>query len=98
MTSTNNISNKHESNQSKVKDLIEMGEFYFVNQKWDNAVEVLMKAKKIDPNNPDVYYNLGIVYEMKNQFEDAKQMLEKVLKIKPDHECAQRHLNKLVGT
>ena len=82
----------------KVKDLIEMGEFYFVTQKWDNAIEVLNRAQKIEPNNPDVYYNLGIVYEMKNQLEDAKHMFEKALRIKSDHEKSQRHLNKLVGT
>lgn len=81
----------------KVKDLIEMGEFYFVNQKWNNALDILNRAQKIEPNNPDVYYNIGIVYEMKNQLEDAKHMFEKALKIKPDHECSQRHLNKLVG-
>lgn len=98
MIAQNAIISQNDSEQPKVQDLIEMGEFYFVNQKWDNAILVLNKAKKIEPNNPDVYYNLGIVYEMKNQLEDAKQMFEKVLKIKPDHEGAQKHLNKLVGT
>jgi len=88
---------KPEDKKVKAHDLIEMGEFYFVNQKWNNALEVLNKAQRIEPNNPDVYYNLGVVYEMKNQLENAKQMFEKALKIKPDHEKAQRHLNKLVG-
>ena len=98
MIGKSDINHKSESAAANVKDLIEMGEFYFVNQKWDNAIDVLIKAKKIEPNNPDVYYNLGIVYEMKDQMEDAKQMFERALKIKPDHECAKRHLNKLVGT
>ncbi|HBO84488.1 MAG: hypothetical protein A2073_02250 [Deltaproteobacteria bacterium GWC2_42_11] len=94
----NDFNQKQADRKAKVKDLIEMGEFYFINQKWDNAIEVLGKAQKMEPNNPDVYYNLGIVYEMKNYLEEAKHMFEKALKIKPDHECSKKHLNKLVGT
>ncbi len=81
-----------------VEDLIELGEFYFLNGKLKNALDVLEKARELDPQNIEALYTLGLVHEAKNSFSDARQMYERVLKLAPGHKAAKNHLEKLVGT
>ncbi len=79
------------------QELIELGKFYFLNQKYDQAIEEFEKVLKINSNNPLVFYNLGIVYEAKNMIEKASRMYRRTLELKPDHFFAKEHLDKLVG-
>lgn len=83
---------------SKVRDLVELGEFYFLNGKLKNALDALIRAKELDPQNVEAVYTLGLVYEAKNSFTDARHMYERVLKLAPNHKAAKNHLEKLVGT
>ncbi|MBI5574642.1 MAG: tetratricopeptide repeat protein [Elusimicrobia bacterium] len=78
-------------------DLIEMGKFYFISGKYDEAIEEFEKVIKINPKNADAYFNMGIVKEAKNDSSGAKKMYEKTLEIIPDHKTARKHLEKLVG-
>jgi len=96
--------NKLESKIAKIKDrkektekLIELGKFYFLNEKYDEAIRKFKEAIKIDENNAEIYYNLGIVYESKNLPEEASQMYTKALELNPNHELASKHLEKIVG-
>lgn len=86
------------SEETKVRDLVELGEFYFLNGKLKNALDVLLKARELDPQNVEAVYTLGLVYEAKNSYSDARQMYERVLKLAPTHKAAKNHLEKLVGT
>ncbi len=79
------------------QELIELGKFYFLNQKYDAAIRDFEKALKIDPNNPEIYYNLGIVYEAKNMNEKAGEMYRRALELNPDYTFAKEHLDKLIG-
>jgi len=78
-------------------DLIEMGKFYFISGKYDEAIEEFEKVVKINPKNADAYFNMGMVKEAKNDSVGAKKMYEKTLEIIPDHKTAIKHLDKLVG-
>jgi len=78
-------------------DLIEMGKFYFLNGKYEEAISEFEKALKINPKNEDIYFNMGIVKEANNDRGAARKMYEKTLILQPDHKSAKEHLDKLVG-
>ena len=78
-------------------DLVEMGKFYFISGKYDEAIEEFEKVVKINPKNADAYFNIGMVKEAKNDSSGAKKMYEKTLEIIPDHKTAKKHIDKLVG-
>jgi len=83
--------------RQKVEKLIELGKFYFLNEKYDEAIEKFKEASKIDEKNAEIYYNLGVVYESKNLPNDASQMYTRALELNPGHQLASKHLEKIVG-
>ena len=82
----------------KVEELIEQGKFYFLNKQYDEALSEFQEALKLDPGNARTLYNLGIIYESKEDIEIAKTLYLKALELDPKLEEAQKHLDKLVGT
>ena len=80
-----------------VNDLIEMGEFYFLNQKLHEAERVLKRALRLAPRNIKACYTLGVVYEAMNEADKAKALYEKVLHLDPDNKAAREHLDRLIG-
>ncbi len=92
------FSNMEDELKDKELDLIEMGKFYFLNHKYGEAIDEFQKAAKLNPKNPDIYYNLGLLYETKNMKQEAKQMYTKALELNEKHKLAGEHLDKLVGT
>lgn len=85
------------SNKEKEDALIELGKFYFLNEKYNQAIKEFEKALKINPVNQEIYYNLGIIYETLNQIVTAQEMFTRVLKLKENHLEAKKHLEKLIG-
>jgi len=83
--------------KEKVEKLVELGKFYFVNEKYDEAIGKFKEAIEINGNNAEIYYNLGVVYESKNLREEATQMYMKALELNPNHKLASKHLEKIVG-
>ncbi|OGW63606.1 MAG: hypothetical protein A2V83_09610 [Nitrospirae bacterium RBG_16_64_22] len=80
-----------------VQDLVEMGEFYYLNQKYAEAIKVLQKALSLDPRCVKAYYTLGVIHESKNEPDRAREMYEKALSIQPDFKPARDHFDRLVG-
>jgi len=93
MNKKKEISDKKETEES----LIELGKFYFINGKYDKAIEEFKKAIELNPRNSETYYNLGLVYEAKNNIEEARKMYEKSVEIDPNNKLAKEHLEKIVG-
>lgn len=85
------------SPEETAREHLELGKFYFLNQRFDEAIEQLRKALSFDDKNSDVYFNLGVVHEAINQIPEAKENFEKALEIRPDMKSAQEHLDKLIG-
>lgn len=81
----------------KITDYIEMGKFYFLNSKYSEAIKEYKNALKIDPNNSEICYNLGLAYESNNQQDLAVKMYQRTLEIDPNHQLAKKHLDKILG-
>jgi Flp pilus assembly protein TadD len=77
-------------------DLLELGVFYILSQRFEEAVKVLKKAEKINKMDPTLYFNMGMAYEALNEKDRARNAFRLVLKLNPDHPAAQEHLTKLV--
>ncbi len=54
-------------------------------------------AKHGDPDDADVHYHLGLAYEKANQNAQARQQLEKAVKLSPNHTDAKKALSDLRG-
>ncbi|MCL2799024.1 MAG: tetratricopeptide repeat protein [Endomicrobia bacterium] len=87
--SGNNIKNE--------TDLMEMGKFYFLNNKYDEAVAEFKKVLELNTNNAEAYYNIGLINETSNNTDEAKKMYSKALSINPDYKTAREKLNRLIG-
>jgi len=53
-------------------DLIELGKFYFLNGKLNQAQIEFERAAQINASSSEAYYNLGLVYESKNDRQSAQ--------------------------
>ncbi|MCL2144341.1 MAG: tetratricopeptide repeat protein [Endomicrobia bacterium] len=76
---------------------MELGKFYFLNNKYDEAVLEFKKVLEINPANAEAYYNIGLINESGNKLDEAKEMYFKALSIKEDYKTARDRLNKLIG-
>ena len=85
-------------NKSKqtVEQIIEQGKFYFLNEKYDKAIKEFKEALKLDKDNTEVLYSLGIAYESLNNVSDAAKVYLRTLEIYPEHKLAKEHLDKLL--
>ncbi len=89
--------NHNHNGKELAQDLLELGKFYFLNEKYDEAIKILQKAQKFDPFCAEIYYNLGLVYETENSLHEARGMYLKAIEVDPKFTLAQEHLDKLVG-
>lgn len=76
---------------------MELGKFYFLNNKYDEAVSEFKKVLETNPVNAEAYYNIGLINETNNKTDEAKEMYSKALSIKEDYKIARERLNKLIG-
>lgn len=83
---------------SDVSTLIELGKFYFINQKFDEAIKEFKKVIKLEPSNIDAYYNAGLAYEALNNVESAREYYEKTLALDATHVRAKEHIDKILGS
>lgn len=54
----------------------------------DNKVkfkELMEEAVKVDPKNPDLHYNIGVITMEQGDFEPARKSFEQALSLKPDY-------------
>ncbi len=56
------------------------------------ALDVLLKASKIFPKDPDILFYKGFVYDQMGQTEQAIKQMKKVLRINTNHVNALNHL------
>jgi len=82
--------------KKNLEERIEKGKFYFLSEKYDLAVKEYKEALKVDKDNPDVLYSLGIAYESSNKLTEAREAYLKTLSIAPDHKLAKEHLDKMI--
>lgn len=56
---------------------------YMAKEDYDNAIARLVSIIDIDPNHPEVHYNLAMAYVKKEDYEKALTELEKAIELKP---------------
>lgn len=95
MAAKKSKSSKHPGKDES--DLMEMGKFYFINNKYSEAISEFNKVVDINPGCAEAYYNIGLIYEARHELDLAKHMYEKALAIDPDYDIVKEHLNKIVG-
>lgn len=85
------------SRKTQEELILETATLYFLNSKFDEAVEEFKKVLKLNPASVEAYCGLGLIYENKKQSEEAKKMYEKTLLLDKNNKVAKGHLNKLIG-
>ena len=60
-----------------------------------SAISAFKHALEIDSLAPSVAYNIGLIYEDRNEFEESILWLEKALQANPNDEHARRKLKRL---
>ncbi|MFQ6105300.1 MAG: tetratricopeptide repeat protein [Candidatus Glassbacteria bacterium] len=56
------------------------GQLYLMQNRYDEAIQEMMKDLKCYPHDPDILNNLGVVYEKKRNFEEAEKFYREALK------------------
>lgn len=77
--------------------ILEAGFFYFQNQNFKKAIKIFEEGLALFPDDTDIYYNLGIVYESINDIEKAKECFKRVLEIDKNNIDAKKHLENLIN-
>ncbi len=72
-----------------------LGKFYFLNKKYDEAIETYRKLLSFSNNNVSAYYNLAVAGEAMKDYEEAKKNYRKVLELDKDNKEAQEALNRI---
>ncbi|MDR2616985.1 MAG: tetratricopeptide repeat protein [Endomicrobium sp.] len=76
---------------------MELGKFYFLNNKYDAAILEFNKVLEINPANAEAYYNIGLIKESSNLIDEAKEMYSKALSINSEYKIVKERLDKLIG-
>src|SRR5579863_2760156 len=79
-----------------------LGWAYFQKGVYGSAIDMFKESlrlneKKGAPDDPSVHYHLGLAYEKANQPDQARQQLERALKISPNFSEAKKALSELHG-
>jgi len=75
--------NDVETEQLSASDYIDKGNFLYEQGKLDEAKREYKKGLEINPDNPTVHYNLGVIYQSTDQFDSAIIEYEESLKQSP---------------
>ncbi len=71
---------------SKVNSLLDEACDLLDSQKPRDAIAKCKEALQIEPDNPSIYYMMGLIYEERRMWDQAVEVYEKALQLKPDYE------------
>ncbi len=66
-----------------------LGWIYYLKGSYLNAIAELQDSVQLEPENALINYHLGLAYSKNNQPDQAREYLEKALKIAPDFKGAE---------
>lgn len=78
------------------EDLVELGKFYILSQRFDEAIKILKRARRLNNRDPQLYYDLGIAHEALNEKDDAIKAFRLALSLDPSLKAAAEHLERLI--
>ncbi len=73
------------SNPDNVDAMIELGDIYFDNSRYQEAIAIFTKAEKIAPANIHILNDLGVLLMNTNAYDAALEKFKAVLDIDPSH-------------
>lgn len=88
---------KKDKEKNEMDEVFETAKFYLINNRYDEALNILEQLLKQKGEDPEIYYHIGLIKESKNELDEAKKMFLEALKKNPNHKLAKKHLNKLLG-
>jgi tetratricopeptide (TPR) repeat protein len=65
--------------QGEIEVLLELGQTYLLNKRYDQAILKFTEALKINPHDPEIYYYLGLAYEGAGKISEAITTYQKTL-------------------
>jgi Flp pilus assembly protein TadD len=72
-----------------------LGTYYFLQGRLEDARRELLIALAMDPGNPEIHNNLGLVYKNNGEYEHAVREFTTVIRINPDDPMARYNLGNL---
>ena len=64
-------------------------------QAYDKSLDYYIKALSLQPENPDIHFNIATAFQAKNDYPRAKKAFKRVLELKPDYTDAKNALEAL---
>ncbi|WP_319524182.1 tetratricopeptide repeat protein [uncultured Desulfosarcina sp.] len=87
--STSAISPQDKKKADAARDL---GEAYFREKQYTAALGELLKAEKLNPNDPALHNDLGLVYMAKEKYDLAATHFQKAVELNPEYTLAKNNL------
>ena len=84
--------NKSSLDKKKAELYFNQGTTELVNERYTKALEYLLKARKLSPNDTRIYNNLGMSYYFKGRQEEAQTYLKKSIKLDGRNSDARNNL------
>ncbi|MDR0874505.1 MAG: tetratricopeptide repeat protein [Prevotellaceae bacterium] len=78
--------------ESKSQSLYSIGNEYFKNKKYNEAIKYYQKSIKVKPDYAAAYNSMGTAYKNEGKNDKALECYEKALEIKPDYKIAAEHI------
>lgn len=69
-----------------------LGEAFLVEKKYAPAYREFLKAEKLNPKDPILYYDFGLFYYERKELDKAVEAYKKAIKLKPDFASAINNL------
>ena len=91
----------HELDATYLPNLISLGQWYFTNEQWDNALKIfqtlLLHQSEIQDaeQKADVFWHLGRIRQQLGDARRAKDMFSRALMLVPGHERSKKGLETL---
>ncbi len=85
----------------EVDNILEEVKFYIMNRRYDEAEKLLKEALKRYPDDEDLLYNLGLVYELRAENRKAMDIYRRIVDISSGgrrRSDALKRMRKLEGT
>ncbi len=71
-----------------------LGVIYLYQKKYTESIKVNEKAFELEPNDPEIYNNLGVSYQLLNELDKSELFLKKAIKLKTNFAEAYLNLGK----
>lgn len=77
-----------ESERKFILPVINLCELYIENEQLNESEDIVRSSLNFNPNNPELHYNLGVIYQFMGKYEEALEEYSTVLKLEKFHPMA----------